>query len=284
MTLADWINGAPEAPPAPPDTFGDYAKIDALNWSTLSLMATSAKLLRYRVDHPRQDTPDLRRGRLIHLATLEPERFAREVIAHPDLGDGRTKEGKARKAEFLASVPPGATVVEPEEYERALVCADAVRRHPSAGPLLRSGRVEVSMRWEIDGVACKARADFLAPTYLCDLKSTRQDSLRGIVRDVADYLYHGQLAWYHDGAVRSRHISDGEGPYIIAVQHVEPFDVVVLRVGIEALERGRALYRSLLDRYVACQAADWWPGLAPEVVTLQLPAWAAGGDGEEQDW
>lgn len=283
-SLADWLNGdAPEAPPVVPSpVVGDYAQVVGLNWSTLSLMATSAKLLRHRVDNPRPDSEDLAQGRLIHTATLEPKRWA-DVVPLPDFGDGRTKAAKEAKAAWLAE-NAGRTTIDADDHALAEQCARAVRAHGAAGPLLRNGRVEETIVWERDGVKCKARLDFVAPTYLVDLKSTKHGELRGMMRDAASYLFHGQVAWYLDGAIAARVLPPDARAYIVAVQKSEPHDVAVMEVGIDALDRGRALCRRLFDRYVACQAADWWPGIAPEVITLQLPPWAAGGDEEGDSW
>jgi hypothetical protein len=105
-----------------------------------------------------------------------------------------------------------------------------------------------------------------------------------MVRDIAELLYHGQVAYYLDGAIAARVLPPDARAYVVAAQTVEPFDVVAFEVGLEPLERGRRFVRSLIDKYAACQSAGWWPGLAPEVIPLQLPPWAAGGDEEGEDW
>lgn len=287
-TLADWLNGAPEAPVAPPPpATGDYAAIDAMNWSTLRHLATSALLLRWRVDHPREDTEALERGRRVHAAILEPDVWASRYVAQPDFGDMRTKVAKAARDEWLAALAPGVETLDAGEHALVERVARTVREHPAAAKILRAGRREEVVTWTEpgSGLACKSRLDFIGPAYVVDIKTTRAQTLRDIARDIASYLYHGQLAFYTDAAIESGRIPrDCEGPYVIAAQTVEPFDVVVGRLSPEDLHKGRALYRRLIDRYLACRAADWWPGLAPDVVTLRLPEWAAGGVEEETDW
>lgn len=264
----------------------EYAAIQALNWSTAKLIETSPRLLRWRAEHPAADTDALRVGRAIHCASLESERWRTAYVAKPHFGDMRTKIARRARMDWLATLPPAVEMLSAEEHALAERCAAAVREHPVARDLLRSGRAEEIITWtdEATGVDCKARLDFIAPLYVVDLKSSRHSSVRMIVRQFADLLYHGQIAMYHDGAIAAGLIpSDADGPYAIVVQTVEPYDVVALELSRAALETGRELYRSCLRKYVACQAADWWPGISPDLITLDLPPWAAGGD-ESEDW
>lgn len=257
-----------------------YDDTPGLNWSTLKHMATSPRLLRWRVDHPRPDTPALTRGRAIHCAVLEPERWASEYVPLPVFPDGRTKAGKAAKAAFMECVKPGVEVLSASEHELAERCAEAVRSHPAAAELLRGGRTEETVTWvdPVEEIACKGRLDWIGPAGILDVKTTRHESIRLIASDCARYLYHGQLAWYHDGARAARLIPpDAEPPHVIFVQTCEPYDVVPARLSEDDLLRGRGLYRDLLSRYVECVAADWWPGMEPGVLDLALPGWAAAG-------
>lgn len=265
----------------------DYASIEALNWSTLRHLATSPRLLRWRAEHPREDSTALRVGRAIHCAVLEPERFDAAYIVAPKV-DKRTKAGKAEWAAFVVeSTASGAEILDAEEHALAVRCAEAVRSHPRARDLLRGGRAEETITWTDPetGIRCKARADWITPNYILDLKSTRATSIAQINAEIARYLYHGQLAYYHDGAITARVLPESaDGPYVLAVQTVEPYDVVPVRIVAGDLATGRALYRSLLRQYAQCSAADWWPGLAPDVIDSDLPRWAAAGESEEGDW
>ena len=162
---------------------------------------------------------------------------------------------------------------------------DAVRGHKAAAALLSHGQAEVTAIWASDGLECKGRFDWLRFNDIVDLKTTRANSLREFSHDCARYLYHGQVAWYADGAIAAGlNPRDADMPYIIAAQTVEPYDVWVLRVSGLAIEAGRNLCRELLAKYRACQAADFWPGIAPEEIDLELPSWAAGSHADEETW
>lgn len=266
----------------------DYEKIEAVNWSTLVHLATSARLLAWRKDHPREETRALRIGTAIHRALLEPERFASEYVAEPDV-DGRTKDGKAAKAAFRASLAPTSVVIDADEHALVVRCAENASAHPAVRDLLRGGHAEETLTWhDQSGIACKGRVDYLAPGYLLDIKSTRAETLLQLGREIAGRLYHGQLAFYLDGAVASKRVDAlASQVFVVAVQTVEPFDVMPVRIMPEDIERGRSLYRSLLRQYAECQAANYWPGLAPQIVNLALPEWADAGeadDNNEEEW
>lgn len=266
-----------------------YSQIDAVNWSTLVHLATSAKLLEWRRTHAREETAALRIGTAIHCATLEPERFARAYVVQPDLGDGRTKAGKAARAEWEETRDRSAIVLDADEHELVVRCSTEARAHPAVRDLLRGGRVEEVLTWtdEETGVACKGRLDYLSPGYVLDLKSTRAETVHAFACEIASRLYHGQAAFYLDGAIAAGRVDRlASQMLLIGVQTVEPYDVIPGRLQPEDIARGRSLYRSLLRRYAGCRAAGWWPGLAPGVVNLALPEWARGGNESEQgdDW
>jgi hypothetical protein len=101
------------------------------------------------------------------------------------------------------------------------------------------------------------------------------------LRDASALLYHGQLAWYHEGAIAAGVLPpDADPPSVVAVQTTEPFDVMAFRMTPQALAAGRLLWQSLIRRYSACQAADYWPGVAPTVLDYEVMPWASIGDGE----
>jgi hypothetical protein len=125
--------------------------------------------------------------------------------------------------------------------------------------------------------------DYLRPNDLVDLKSTRRETVREFTADAARNLYHGQLAWYLDGAIAAGRLPKDAGlPYIVAVSTAEPFDVAAYQLSKISLEAGRILIRDLVNKYQQCTASDLWPGIAPDLGVLDLPAWASGMQGSEE--
>ena len=68
----------------------EYEAIDAVNWSTLKVLGKSpAHYLQRMAGEESEDTEARQRGRVLHMAVFEPERFARSVVVYPDARRGK---------------------------------------------------------------------------------------------------------------------------------------------------------------------------------------------------
>lgn len=257
----------------------DYRQIKALNWSSLKDVNDSPLHYKWRQDHPRKATPALDLGTAVHLAVLEPDRYEAECVRRPDEWDSwRTKASKEWREE---QVKAGRIILDDDMADTIRACADAVDSHLDASELLEGARHEETIRWEIEGVACKARADAIASDRIVDLKTTRSLETRAWGTAAARYLYHGQMAWYLDGAIAAGACSPDASAYIVAVETEGPYDVAAMRLGRDTIDAGRALYRRLLYTWMGCREMDFWPGRNPNLVMWDVPPWADGMDGEE---
>lgn len=259
----------------------DYAAIPGMNWSTLKHIARSPKEFQWRLTHPEKPKAAYDFGRAFHCAILEPKVFPERYVAEPDFGDGRTKAAKLKRAAWEAE-NKGREPISYGDMTAILAMAAAVREHKVAGKLLEGVKAEQTITWTDaeTGVRCKARLDMLGKDFLADVKTSRDPAFRPFARDAADHLYHGQLAMYFDGAIANGLLSKhADAPYIIVPEKSEPWDVAVYRMHRNlVLDVGRLFYRSLLRRWLDCTAANWWPGIAPELQILELPSWAPGMD------
>lgn len=255
-----------------------YEDIQALNWSTLKLLEQSPRMLKFRQTTPRSDTASLHLGRAIHACLLEPDVWARYVVIPTFSGTGM----RAAKAEWLAA-HVDALIIGADERELVERCAESVRGHREAMGLIEGGRKEEAILWTDSetGIACKARLDIVRARDICDIKSTRRGTPREFLRDASALLYHGQCAWYHDGAIAAGVLpTNADRPGVVAVQTTEPYDVMPFRMTEGALCAGRALWQSLIRRFAECSAANFWPGVAPSVLDFEVMPWASMGDGE----
>jgi exodeoxyribonuclease VIII len=250
----------------------DYDSIKAMNWSSLKHLAVSPLLYRWRVEHPQPPKAAYTIGGAIHCRILEPEKFDRRYAVY----DG-TRRGAAWDA--WQEDHPGVESLKPAELAHVENVGRSVLINRDATQLLKGGLAEETLSWQDagTGLACKGRLDYLRPAGLLDLKSAREVDPWNFTRASGRYMYHGQVAWYHDGAIAAGRLpADAERPYILAVQSVEPYDCAVYQLSALALATGRQLYQDLLRRFVECTAADWWPGCATGVQPLEVPEWAPG--------
>jgi len=255
-------------------TFDEYRDLPGINWSSLKQFHHSARMFRYYQNHPSPDKPAYALGRAVHCAILEPDRFDADHVVY----DGKVRRGKAWDA--FKEEYAGKEILKPGEMAQVEVMREAVLDHV-AGEYFTGGRSEVNLEWNDGptGLTCKGRADYIRGPLLIDLKTARDVDPRRFARAAADYLYHGQMAYYFDGAQMSGDLPEpGMSPLIVAVQSQPPWDVAVYQITDDQLQWGRNLYRSYLDQLAAGLESDVWPGVAPDVVPLELPEWAAGSE------
>lgn len=248
-----------------------YRARPGLGGTALKDLARSPAHYRERADRPPEPGAAMRVGTAAHALVLEPETTGRLVTATPAV-DRRTTAGREAYAAWQAEISPEAIVLPTEDHTHACRMAEAVRRHPVAAELLANGAPEVSAFWTEEGVACKARADWLNG-ILVDLKTTRDASPRPMASAAAKLGYALQQAHYQSAFCKEMVFVCVESapPYLVAVYVLSAYDV----------ERAGELRRVLLERYRDCEESGVWPGYPAEIRELRLPGWAAhGGDDE----
>lgn len=248
-----------------------YESIPAVNWSSLKHMRVSPLQYQHELTRERKDTDAFRMGRAIHALVLEPQHWDRDFA----VWDGAARRGAAW--DTFAELHRSRTILTAQESRRAKLAAMAVRSHPVARQHLRDGVAEHTIQW-VDaetGVECKGRVDAVNG-HLVELKTAADIDPVRFASAAARYGYHAQLAFYFDGLAALGH--QMHEPAMIVVESDEPHDVLVYAVDEGVLEAGRALYRRLLRRLVACRESGSWPGRCEGEMALVLPAWAEADD------
>lgn len=251
-----------------------YRALPALGSSDVKRLLRSPAHYRAASESADEPTDAQRLGTAVHLAVLEPERFATDVLVSPKF-DRRTKAGKKAAAEFELRAA-GRLALAADEHDTARCVADAVRAHPAASYLLAEGAPEVSLQWrdEATGTPCKARIDWLRPDHgIVDLKSARDASPLGFGRAIAQYGYAVQLAHYTAGA---RQVLRVEPPLFafIAVETAPPFAVGVYVLDDDACVAAAGRVAEAMARYRDCSASGVWPAYSELIQTVTLPKWA----------
>lgn len=245
--------------------------------SALDRFAKSPAHYRAWVDGVEEEqTPAMAFGSALHCAVLEPERFGDLYVIQPDLGDGRTKEGKAARAAFQAEAG-GRAILSAADGSKIGAMARRLAGDRTLSQLLADDGfvVEVTISWEDreTGILCKGRVDGLCPGYgvALDLKSTEDASPHGFAKSVAQYRYHVQAAMYQDGLAANG--VDVRKFIFAAVEKSAPYEGANYWLDQAAIDKGRDLYRADLRGLAECLHNDEWPGYTGG--ELRLPAWAA---------
>jgi hypothetical protein len=261
--------------------FDQYALVPAINFSILSRFRDTPAHVRQKLDHQDAPTPAQHMGTLVHMAVLEPARFAAEVIQRPEGIDRRTKAGKAAWEDF-ESQAAGREIASPEEWDTCHGILRSINQHASCREVLRGrGANELTIVWKDEefDVLCKSRIDRLGELggYSCivDVKTSAQTaSLRNWQRSVAEYAYAEQAAMYVDGLRTLRPLADGERKFLwLVCEKPAPWCVRLFEAEYDALQFGHQLYRDHLRQYAECCSSGSWPGYPEGVETAGLPAW-----------
>jgi hypothetical protein len=243
--------------------------------SSLKPILRSAAHYVHNRDNPMEDKPHFRLGSAIHCAILEPLRFKDEYVVS-QVFDGRTKEGKAAKAEFEAA-HQGKFIITDADMEAINGIAENVAYHDDAMKLLKAGTSEVSYFWqdpETD-IWMRGRADSESRFATLDIKSTDDASPKGFVKSCAKFSYDMQAAIYTD----ARSIVTGESkPFaFLAVEKKAPYSIGLYVASKEMLASGLVQYREALRRLVEYRAnPDARLGYQPDGVIQEIewPTWA----------
>jgi len=252
----------------------DYRAAPGLSQSALKTILDCPARYLWELENPRvKDAYDF--GHAVHAMVLG----VGPQVERLDFPGRRTNDYKTAEREARAT---GAVPLLASKYDEARACADAIAQHPLAGPIFAApGESEVAMFWTdpARGVECKGLADRVVQTgdgahWIVDLKTTARSAAPGsFARDVAQFGYHVQAAFYSDGYEQIT----GVRPWFlnVVVESAAPYLVSVVQLDQEALDAGRVKYGDALDLHAACVASGDWPGYTEiTAATLSLPKWA----------
>jgi hypothetical protein len=221
----------------------------------------------------REPTPAMLIGTAIHLAILEPDRFATEY----HVAQAKTRREAGYKD--LVSQYGVERVLMPDDHAHVVAIQNAALARPAIKRLAHAeGWPELSA-FTTDpetGVAVRCRYDRLAKAgFAVDLKKASDPMPRGFSRSVASFRYHVQVAFYSDIYfwLTGERLTDF---WLIAIEDSPPYTVLPWRLDDLSIEAGRIAYRRNLNTYSECLAANEWPMFEPETDLLSLPDWALG--------
>lgn len=230
--------------------------VEPLRFSRLKLIGKSAAHFRHA---PNPSGSGLDIGSAAHSIVLG----GRPVIFFP----GKTRQGKAWD-EFQVE-HDDAIILTRREHGIAEGMAKSVQASPDAMRVLEGER-ESTFFWEQFGRKCRGTPDVRGATFHTELKTGETADPRRFPWKMRQFCYHGQLAFYSDGAAYAG-LNEPEENYVVAVEASAPFVVTVFKVTARAIEQGRRLIRLWFEQLAGCEAADHWPGYTQSVTELDLP-------------
>jgi hypothetical protein len=253
-----------------------YLEIDALGSSLIERLAISPLHYQHARAHPEPGTPALARGIALHMAVLEPQLFIEKYAPEPDvaaIGGAKPRATNAYREQVAELEAAGQIVLKDSEMALVLSMAAAIQKHPHAAKVLRNcPDREVSAIWSRGERLCRGRFDLLGANVMADLKTTR--SLASFNPwGITKLGYFRQAGHYVDGARRLGR--DVDGYFIIAVESAAPYDVGVFLLEKEILSVGLMEVEALMRRLDACELANDWPGMFPDVQEALLSDAAA---------
>lgn len=200
-----------------------------------------------------------------------------DVILFPGTGKNPEAWQKDSDKEDVAKLrAEGKVPLRPSDYRMAHAIAGAVAVHPTASKLLRRGEPEKTLIWRdsATGVLCRAKADWLRPDGIVDLKSAADASDEGMSKAGYNHGHPIQAAFYLRG-FRELFPRDVEPFFVhIAVEKEPPYLVHVTQLTERAMAWGDRQVSQALEIYRDCQASGIWPGYPlHEITDIDLPAW-----------
>ena len=143
-------------------------------------------------------------------------------------------------------------------------------------PLFTDGRPEQTLLWDEQGVACRARLDWLRDDYTAidDFKSTAKsaDPLKWGQHTLFGMQYHLQAAMYRR-AVRAVTGVEPEFRFVVC-EITPPFACSVLTLDRDAWDLAESQLDYALRVWKRCLAADHWPAYTTRTAYVSAPGWA----------
>lgn len=273
MTRPDGLHGGvPEV---------EYHSDAALSQSAAKLLLPPSTPAHFRaaVDGPRVDKPEFDLGHAAHREVLGEG----PPLVAVDADDWRSKAAREERDAIRAA---GATPLLTKDHNTVHAMADALRRHPWAGPLLTAGagHAEHSAWWTdpLTGVRMRARFDWLTRLgddrwMPVDYKTTARLAAKTVFERTAyDYGYDVQDTWYRWAVEAVCGQPAADTPMVFIAQETRPpYLVAVHQLGAEYRALGEDRARRAVGVFCACVESGEWPGYpADEITELEPPPWA----------
>ncbi|GAA2696359.1 PD-(D/E)XK nuclease-like domain-containing protein [Actinoplanes palleronii] len=200
-----------------------------------------------------------------------------EPVLFPGTGKNpeawQKEDDKAAVAKLRAE---GKVPLRPTDFAAAWAMASAVRNHPVAAKLFYAGEPEQALIWRdpTTGVMCRAKADWLRPDGIVDLKTAESADAEALSKATYNHGYYIQAAFYLRGFRELRQLAAEPFFVFAAVEKSPPYLVHVHQLTERAMAHGDRKVAEALEIYRDCTASGAWPGYPlDEITDTDLPGW-----------
>lgn len=242
----------------------EYQEHPGISRSSLFLIGKSPLHYKYAQEHPTESSPALEFGSAAHKFILENDSFNGEYAIAP-IVDRRTKEGKARYAEFVENAA-GKSVISQDDLNTIIDMRTAIIDSKIASRFLyaEGAKYEQSFFWTdaLTGEAVKCRPDCMCEVdgkkYIVDYKTTDSCEDGHFERSCRKYGYKLQAGMYREGVFQNT--LDDYGFIFVAQEKKAPYAVRVYICNEDFISEGYDQYRELLGIYHECKQSGIWYG------------------------
>lgn len=263
-------------------SYEDYAAIGGLRASDLyNLKVTPAHMMAARAN-PRNETPALRFGKLVHSMFENFENFMDDLLIAPEF-TGKTKDGrdskqsaeaKKAKADWYADIPEGKTVVTQEELDKLLGISKRLLSMPRTMNIFKGSVRESSIvvKDPETGVLLQCRPDFITSKgHGVDIKTTSDmESFWAEIYMAYKRFYILQVAHYVH-ILKVSGICKTDAYMFLAIESDSPWGIKPWSLDSGDIARGEMWRAHLTKVYAECLEKNEWPCYPDRIVPAEAP-------------
>lgn len=261
-------------------------------------------------DRPRSETNSMSIGSVVHALALQPDRATELFIVQPQAGRNTTAGSGAwaeivqehaaaleyLDAKTIMKMPAddwqdaikeierssGRKVVTTAAYQGGVMAFQGMMRTPKVRRWIElRGQNELTVTWRdpVTDIPCKGRIDKLIRSHetLVDIKTTKDASPWKFGGSIATYRYHIQAAFYPFGLANCgdpEFAGAADWPLVwIVVENVWPYATALYTADDDDIQRGREIFRRLLDQLRRCLDRDHWPSYNEDIEIIKMARW-----------
>jgi len=166
----------------------------------------------------------------------------------------------------------GKEVVSYKDFQESFKIASKVLADQRISKMLKtSGKAEMSITQQIDGIDVKGRIDFLSSSFILDYKSCADSSPESFVKDFVKYQYHTKLFFYQK--LVELETGNKLPVFVVAQSKEENADYSIFEISEDFLSLGEKEFNAMFATYKACVEKNEWPPMNKDVQVLNPPAW-----------